>query len=129
MASGQKRLRQLTRRTFVKGAGAAGLLAGTGLQQLLFPALWRRAGASPLGPLGLHLQFGSEPAHEMAVSWLTDDAVAHPRVRFGTSLDDLDSVESADTRTYIDGLSGTEVLTMQASSCPRSNPPARCFIC
>ena len=97
MAGGQKSLRQLTRRSFVRGAGAAGLLAGTGLQQVLFPALWRQAGAASLPPFGLHLQFGTEPAHEMAVSWLTDGAVAHPRVRFGTSLDDLDGVERADT--------------------------------
>src|SRR5262249_11956199 len=97
-----------------KGAGAAGLLAGTGLHQLLFPSLWRQAGASPLAPFGLHLQFGNEPAHEMAVSWLPDGAVAHPRVRFGTSLDDLESVESADIRTYIDGLSGTEAFTQHA---------------
>ena len=114
MAGGQKSLRQLTRRSFVKGAGAAGLLAGTGLQQVLFPALWRQAGAASLPPFGLHLQFGSEPAHEMAVSWLTDGAVAHPRARFGTSPDDLDGMESADTRTYVDGLSGTEVFTQHA---------------
>src|SRR5262245_57232966 len=50
----------------------------------------------------------------MAVSWLTDRAVAHPRARFGPPPGDLASVEGADTRTYIDGLSGTEVFTQHA---------------
>ena len=67
MAGGQKSLRQLTRRTFVKGVEATGLLAGTGREQVLFPTLWRQAGASGLPAFVLHLQFGSEPGREMAV--------------------------------------------------------------
>jgi len=108
-------LRRPTRRTFIKAAGATGALLGAGVPQVLLPTLWRRAGATGEPPFGLHLEFGSEPAREMTVSWVTSDAVARPRVRFGTDPDEMDETVAAETRTYVDGLSGTEVFTQHAS--------------
>lgn len=107
--------RRPTRRAFIKAAGATGALLGAGVPQVLLPALWRQAGASGDPPFGLHLEFGNEPTREMTVSWVTSDAVARPRVRFGTDADELDETVGADTRTYVDGLSGTEVFAQHAA--------------
>src|SRR3979411_2905138 len=90
-------LRRPTRRTFLKGAGATGALLGAGLPQVLLPTLWRQAGASGEPPFGLHLEFGAEPAREMTVSWVTSDAVARPRVRFGTEAGEMGETIGAET--------------------------------
>src|SRR3981081_3665878 len=94
-------LRRPPRRTFLKGAGATGALLGAGVPQVLLPTLWRQAGASGEPAFGLHLEFGNEPAREMTVSWVTSDAVARPRVRFGSDPDEMDDAVSAETRTYV----------------------------
>lgn len=103
-----------SRRSFLKGVGATGAVVGAGLPQFLLPTLWRQAGAAGDPPFGIHLEFGHKPAHDMTVSWVTQLGVAHPRVRFGPSSDDLDETVGAQTRTYLDGLSGTEVFTQHA---------------
>src|SRR2546427_8272569 len=104
-----------TRRAFLKGVGATGALVGAGVPQVLLPTLWRQAGALGDPPFGVHLEFGSSPARSMTVSWLTAGSVGQPRVRFGTEPDEMDETAAADTRTYTDGLSGTEVFTQHAS--------------
>jgi hypothetical protein len=82
---------------------------------VLLPTLWRQAGASADPPFGLHLEFGAEPAREMTVSWVTSGPVARARVRFGTDVDEMDETVGAETRTYVDGLTGTEVFTQHAA--------------
>jgi len=100
---------RMSRRGFLKRAGIAGAVLATG------PTLWRQAGAVVDPPFGVHLQFGNRPAHDMVASWLTAETVSRPHVRFGTSPSDLDDTVAAETRTYIDGLSGTEVFTHHAA--------------
>ena len=106
--------RRPTRRTFLKAAGATGALVGAGLPQVVLPTLWRQVGASAEAAYGLHLEFGAEPEREMTVSWVTSAAVSRPRVRFGVDRGEMDDV-TAETRTYTDGLSGTEVFTQHAA--------------
>ena len=94
-------LRRPTRRTFLKGAGAAGALLGAGVPQVLLPGLWRQAGASAEPPFGLHLEFGNEPAREMTVSWVTSGAVPRPRVRFGPDAREMDETVRAETEQIL----------------------------
>ncbi len=104
---------KVTRRTFLKGMGASGLVMGMGLP--LFPSLWRQTGTVADPPFGLHLQFGAEPAREMTVSWVTPSAVANPRVHVGTSAADLSETVGANTKTYVDGPSGTQVFSQHSA--------------
>jgi Calcineurin-like phosphoesterase/Purple acid Phosphatase, N-terminal domain len=88
------------------GAGVAGFLATdrTG------PTLWQRgdrSGAPRVG--GLHTQFGADAAAEVVVSWHTAAAVNNPRVMMGTPDDGVGSTVAADTVTYRDAASGTEI--------------------
>jgi hypothetical protein len=55
----------LSRRTFVRAAGAAGLL-------LAAPEIWvQPAIAGTPDPEQIHLQFGSDASREVTVSWAT----------------------------------------------------------
>lgn len=58
---------------------------------------------------GLHLQFGADACSEVVVSWHTTASVARPRVMFGSPDGGLGAVHDADTATYRDAQSGTEV--------------------
>jgi len=113
MGSDMTTSKRMSRRTFLKGVGASGIAMGAGLPML--PTLWRQSGSVVDPPFGVHLQFGSEPAREMTVSWVTSSNVSNPRVRFGPSPTELDAVAGAETKTYVDGLSGTEVFTQHAT--------------
>ena len=99
--------------------GATGALLAAGGPQVLAPIVWRQAGASADPPLAPHLEFGSNPAHEMTVSWLTTSAVQHPRVRFGPARRELDEVVPAETVTYLDShvnpSAPTEAFTQHAT--------------
>jgi hypothetical protein len=80
------------------------------------PTAWRRprrAGAPPPGQL--HLQFGADAAREMVASWVTSEAVSRPRLRLGTARGGIGRTIPAETRTYVDGQSGTEVFTQHAA--------------
>ena len=95
------------------GAGAAGvaLLGSPGRG----PSLWSRpdqSGAQPIG--GLHLQFGKDASTEVVVSWHTTDAVHNPRVMVGTPTSGFGRVVQAETRTYRDAKSKTEVRVNHA---------------
>ena len=71
-----------------------------------------RSGAAPVA--GLHLQFGADPSTEMVVSWHTTEPVGNPRVRLGTPDSGFGQTVTADTRTYRDAKSGTEVRVHHA---------------
>jgi 3',5'-cyclic AMP phosphodiesterase CpdA len=113
----------ISRRTLLT-TGAATTLVGAGLGAgavALFgshrhgPGLWTRptrSGAQPVG--GLHLQFGSDASSEVVVSWHTTDAVSNPRVMAGTSTGGFGRTVQAETRTYRDAKSKTEVRVHHA---------------
>ncbi|MGC1737889.1 purple acid phosphatase family protein [Mycobacterium sp.] len=93
------------------GAGGVALLGSPGSG----PSLWTRpdqSGAQPVG--GLHLQFGKDASAEVVVSWHTTDPVHHPRVMLGTSTSGFGRTVPADTRTYRDAKSKTEVRVHHA---------------
>lgn len=93
------------------GAGGALLLGAPGRG----PSLWTRpdrSGAQPVG--GLHLQFGRDASSEVVVSWHTTDAVGNPRVMAGTSTAGFGRTVPAETRTYRDAKSKTEVRVHHA---------------
>jgi hypothetical protein len=98
----------IPRRTILK-AGAATTLA------LAAPMFWRRpALAATPQPGQIHLQFGDDAARDMTVSWTTAGSVGNPRVLFGSSASNLGSAVAANTVTYTDSVSGTEVLCHHA---------------
>ncbi|MGB5111963.1 MAG: metallophosphoesterase family protein [Mycobacterium sp.] len=112
----------LTRRT-VLITSAATALVGTGVGFALGsvtaagpgPDLWSRPdglGAPRVG--GLHLQFGSDASAEVVVSWHSTDPVGNPRVLLGTPTGGFGTLVAAETRTYRDAQSGTEVRVHHA---------------
>ncbi|KLO26137.1 purple acid phosphatase family protein [Mycobacterium haemophilum] len=79
------------------------------------PTVWYqpdRHGAPPVG--GLHLQFGKNAATEVVVSWHTTDAIRNPRVMLGTPTSGFGQTVPAETRTYRDAQSNTEVRVNHA---------------
>jgi 3',5'-cyclic AMP phosphodiesterase CpdA len=112
----------ISRRTaLTTGAAAlAGAGAGVGGAALLWfhphgPSFWQqtnRNGAPPV--LGLHLQFGKNAGTEVVVSWHSTDAVSNPRVMLGTPASGFGSTVAAETRTYRDAKSNTEVRVNHA---------------
>ncbi|HKS98163.1 MAG TPA: metallophosphoesterase family protein [Rugosimonospora sp.] len=98
------------------GAGAS-LLGGTPASAapagplLLAPP--SRIGAPPVE--GLHLTFGADPTSQMVVSWTTDGPVNRPRASYGTLEGGFGRTVDAETRTYVDGLSGRTVHTHHAT--------------
>jgi hypothetical protein len=63
---------------------------------------------------GLHLTFGADPAREMTASWSTDGPVRRPRVQLGSLDGGFGHTVEAETRTYVDGVSGRTVYTHHA---------------
>jgi len=101
------------------GAGAAGAAGSVLLPGAASaspgPSLWIRPGAAGAPDVhGLHLQFGADASREVVVSWSTPTSVARPRVLFGTDDDGFGRTVSADTTTYRDAQSGTEVFIHHA---------------
>ncbi|MFZ1160667.1 purple acid phosphatase family protein [Mycobacterium sp.] len=93
------------------GAGGVVLLGSPGHG----PSLWTQPsqrGAQPVG--GLHLQFGTDAATEVVVSWHTTDPVHSPRVMLGTPTSGFGRSAPAETRTYRDAKSNTEVRVHHA---------------
>ncbi len=95
------------------GAVALGVpgLAGCAPAAPVFPRP-DRSGAPPVA--GLHLQFGADAATEAVVSWHSAAAVTRPRVMLGTASGGFGQVHDADTSTYTDAQSGTEVRVHHA---------------
>src|SRR6202035_5902570 len=93
------------------GAGGVALLGSPNRG----PSLWARpdqSGAQPVG--GLHLQFGKDASTEVVVSWHTTDPVHNPRVMMGTPTSVFGRTVQAETRTYRDAKSNTEVRVHHA---------------
>src|SRR5947209_3956192 len=113
----------ISRRTLLT-TGAATTLVGAGLgagavalvgTPARGPSLWTRpdrGGAQPVG--GLHLPFGHDASSEVVISWHTTDPVANPRVMAGTSTAGFGRTVAAETRTYRDAESRTEVRVHHA---------------
>jgi 3',5'-cyclic AMP phosphodiesterase CpdA len=108
----------MSRRTVLgaAGAGAAGaaLFPGTALAD---PGvtLWRKPGGSGAPDVhGVHLQFGADASREVVVSWSTPQSVARPRVLLGRPGDGFDRPVDAETVTYVDAASSTEVFIHHA---------------
>jgi hypothetical protein len=115
---------RVTRRT-VLGAGVASAVGGAALGAGAVALTDRRPHAGPEpwpradqrgGPRvgGLHLQFGSDAATSVVVSWHADGPVTNPRVLLGTPQAGFGRTVAADTRTYRDAASGTEVRVHHA---------------
>ncbi|MFF3908089.1 purple acid phosphatase family protein [Streptomyces sp. NPDC001848] len=109
----------LSRRTLLAGASGAGLTGAVGLATAApaaaSPVLWQKPGA--LGAprvAGLHLQFGADAAREVVVSWHTTVSVSRPRVLLGTPAGGFGRTVAAQTTTYRDAKSGTEVQVHHA---------------
>ncbi|MDI3315144.1 MAG: metallophosphoesterase family protein [Mycobacterium sp.] len=113
----------IRRRTLLT-TGAASALAGAGLGlggAALLPSrphgltLWPRPSRNGAPPVsGLHLQFGTNAATEVVVSWHTTDAVGNPRVMVGVPGSGFGRTVHAETRTYRDAKSGIEVRVNHA---------------
>lgn len=111
----------VSRRTVLATGAVAGVLgvgAGVGGAALLrsrVPDIWSRPDTSGTPPVGgLHLQFGRDASTELVVSWHTTDAVRNPRVMLGTPTSGFGSTIAAQTRTYRDAKSNTEVRVNHA---------------
>lgn len=67
-----------TRRALLTGgvAGVVGATAG--------PLLWVPPAAAAVRPSGVHLTYGNDPRHRMAVSWATPRSVRAPLLELGT---------------------------------------------
>lgn len=109
------------RRLLTTGAAAlAGVGIGGGAAVLTrspakSPMLWPQPGRSGAPPVaGVHLQFGKNAATEVVVSWHTGETVQNPRVLVGTAGSDFGRTVAAQTRTYRDAKSGTEVRVHHA---------------
>src|SRR6516162_7132419 len=115
-AAGISRRRLLTT-SAVSAALGAGVGGGAALvwSHHLHPDFWYqpdRNGAPPVA--GLHLQFGKDAGTEVVVSWHTTDAVRNPRVMLGTPASGFGRIIAAETRTYRDAKSNTEVRVNHA---------------
>lgn len=83
----------LSRRRFLtRVAGIAGV-AITG------PTFWKQVANAANPPTNAHLAFGGDPATGMAVSWMTDGTVAHPRLRLGHANSGLGQWVEAESRS------------------------------
>ena len=101
----------LSRRSFFKGAGAAGLAAAASPFALA-------TDTTPLPPDGtpqqIHLTWGKDPSTSAVVSWASTAQAINPRVQFGESAATQRTVH-ATQRTYTDGLNGQTVFTYHAA--------------
>lgn len=113
----------VSRRTLLTtGAASAIVGAGVGIggaalihSQSRGPDVWVRpdhTGAQRVG--GLHLQFGKNAATEVVVSWHTTASVGNPKVMLGTPTGGFGTTIEAQTRTYRDAKSNTEVRVNHA---------------
>ena len=105
--------------------GVLGAAAGlSGAVALGVPALaacapsgpaWQRPDRSGVAPVaGLHLQFGADASSELVVSWHTTGSVGNPRALLGRPESGFGQTVPAETRTYRDAASGTEIQVHHA---------------
>ncbi|WP_399084244.1 purple acid phosphatase family protein [Streptomyces sp. BBFR2] len=121
----------LARRSVLRGSAAtAGAVAGAAAPAPATAAPTGEAGphGRPAAPLlqrqphrlgtpavsGVHLQFGTDPATQMTVSWISPQSVRRPQVRYGSPDGGTGTVVDAETVTYRDALSKEEVYVHHA---------------
>jgi len=108
--------RGLSRREVLSSAGIAAVAVPLITRTRSAPALVRRADAAGApGPQGTHVQFGSNAASQMAVSWETPASVPNPRLRLGRAAFGLGAEVPAEERTYTDAMTGQTVWTYHAA--------------
>src|SRR5947209_18484480 len=110
--------RTLSRRA-VLGAAAGGAAGATMLPTAALASpgvtLWTQPSHTGAPDVhGVHLQFGADASREVIVSWSTPQSVARPRVLFGRPGGEFGREVAADTVTYRDAASGTEVVIHHA---------------
>ena len=120
--TGVSRRRLLTTGAAALVGAGVGAGAGAGVEMAIAawshprgPVVWYRPdrnGVQPVG--GLHLQFGTNASTEVVVSWHTTEAVGNPRVMLGTPTSGFGHTVAAETRTYRDAKSNTEVRVNHA---------------
>ncbi|MBY0441140.1 MAG: metallophosphoesterase family protein [Mycobacteriaceae bacterium] len=110
----------ISRRTLLTAGSSALVGAGLGYGGAVWlprraPTLWPQPNVIDAPPvMGLHLQFGKDAATEVVVSWHSTDPVRQPRVLVGTPTAGFGRTVQAETRTYRDARSGTEVRVNHA---------------
>ncbi|MGH3720273.1 MAG: purple acid phosphatase family protein [Pseudonocardiaceae bacterium] len=110
---------KLGRRNLLTGATGLGIggavLLGAPASAWTAPELWRRPdrSAAPRAA-GLHTQFGADASREVVVSWHSITSVSRPRVLLGSPDGGFGHTEPAQTSTYCDAESGTEVQVHHA---------------
>ena len=103
-------LAAVSRRGFLKLAGASGLAGATGS----FAATGKAATTNPDGtPEQIHLTWGSDPTSEVVVSWASLATASNPRVQFGAAGEAQQTVHGVQ-RIYTDGINGATVFTYHA---------------
>ncbi|MBO0874573.1 MAG: fibronectin type III domain-containing protein [Pseudonocardia sp.] len=105
---------RFSRRGLLGGAAGLGGAVALGVPGLAACAPsappWQRPSRDGDPPVaGLHLQFGADASTEAVVSWHTTTSVRSPRIMLGTPNGGFGRTAEAETRTYRDGRSGTEV--------------------
>jgi hypothetical protein len=111
---------ELSRRRLLAAAGVAGgaavaaSLIGTGVASAAPPpgAAAKPTAVPPVA--GLHLQFGTDAASEIVVSWHTLEPVRNPRIMLGKPDGRLERVVTAQEASYTDGKSGRVVYVYHA---------------
>ena len=79
------------------------------------PLFWQRADHSGAPRIsGLHLQYGSDASSEVVVSWHTAVAVDNPRVMVGTPAGGFGRTVAAETVTYRDAQSRSQIRVYHA---------------
>ncbi|MCQ4082389.1 metallophosphoesterase family protein [Streptomyces sp. RB6PN25] len=105
----------VSRRGLLAGATAVGLSGAVTAPAAASPVLWEHPGRLDAPRVaGLHLQFGADASREVVVSWHTTASVSRPRVLYGTASGGFGRTAQADTTTYRDAKSGTEVQVHHA---------------
>ena len=102
----------VSRRSFFRGAGAAGL--ATAISPF---ALARDAAAADSTadgtPEQIHITWGEDPSSSATISWAAQAQASNPHVRYGYSAG-REHTLAAVQRTYTDGLNGQTVFTYHA---------------
>lgn len=107
----------VSRRTLIVGGTSALVGAGVGAAAGGYvttkrsgPMLWQRADSRGAPPVtGLHTQFGADAATEVVVSWHTAAAITNPHVMVGTPEAGVGTAVAAETVTYRDAVSRSEI--------------------
>ncbi|CAB3797657.1 hypothetical protein LMG28688_04572 [Paraburkholderia caffeinitolerans] len=112
-ASSTEAAANVSRRGFLKLAGASGFASAAGAAATLAGVAKANAATPDGTPEQIHLTWGADPASEVVVSWASLAAATHPRVTYATDRGRREVVNAVQ-RTYTDGLTGVVVFTYHA---------------